>query len=260
MILYFSGTGNSLWAAKRVAEALDDELVYIPDAMQGDCHFAIGNGERLGFVIPVHGWRPPLLVRRFLERCEWSLPSSGAPYTYIIYTAGDTVGRAVEYFEGDLAKQGLQLDAAFSLIMPESYVGLPLMDVDTKAKEAEKKLKAAADLTEYIEDIRQCRKGIRKTTVGPLPSLLSGPVGAFFVKRLVTDKPFKVVDSRCTACGACAKACPVGNIDGGRGRKPRWRHKGDCLSCFACYHHCPNHAIEYGWRTRNKGQYYYTRQ
>ena len=29
MILYFSGTGNSQWAARRLAEALDDEVVSI---------------------------------------------------------------------------------------------------------------------------------------------------------------------------------------------------------------------------------------
>lgn len=243
-----------------MAEATDDELVCIPHAMRDGRQLAIGYGERLGFVIPVHGWRPPLLVRRFLERCELRLTSPQAPYTYIIYTAGDNIGRAVEYLEGDLGRRGLRIDAAFSLIMPESYVGLPFMDVDSQAKEAEKKRKAAADLAEYIEDIRQCRKGVRKTTPGAFPSLLSGPIGAFFARRLVTDKPFWVADGRCTGCGACAKACPVGNIDGGKGRKPRWLHSGDCLSCFACYHHCPHHAIEYGWRTWKKGQYYYTRQ
>ena len=31
MIFYFSGTGNTLWAAQQLAEATGEELLYIPD-------------------------------------------------------------------------------------------------------------------------------------------------------------------------------------------------------------------------------------
>ena len=33
MIFYFSGVGNSRWVAEQIAEALDDPLVFIPDAI-----------------------------------------------------------------------------------------------------------------------------------------------------------------------------------------------------------------------------------
>ena len=29
----------------------------------------------------------------------------------------------------------------------------------------------------------------------------------------------------------------------------------DCTSCLACYHVCPKHAVQYGRRTKRKGQY-----
>ena len=35
MIFYFTGTGNSLWVAKALSEALGEQLVSIADAMQG---------------------------------------------------------------------------------------------------------------------------------------------------------------------------------------------------------------------------------
>lgn len=38
---------------------------------------------------------------------------------------------------------------------------------------------------------------------------------------------------------------------------PTWIHNGECLTCFACYHHCPKKAIDYGHRTQHKGQYYF---
>ena len=55
-------------------------------------------------------------------------------------TAGDTVAKTIEHFQHLLmessAGQFLSLEAVFSLIMPESYVGLPSMDVDTKGERA----------------------------------------------------------------------------------------------------------------------------
>ena len=137
MIFYFSGTGNTKWAAKHVAARLNEELKFIPDELSTDMTYTVNPGESIGFIIPVHGWRPPLLVRRFLSQCQFI--HTDKVYTYIIYTAGDSIGKAVEIFENDLKHHGLTVDAALSLIMPESYVGLPFMDVDKVEKEKAKK-------------------------------------------------------------------------------------------------------------------------
>ena len=51
MIFYFSGTGNTRWAAKLVADRLGERLAYIPDMVESDCHFILEKGERLGFVL-----------------------------------------------------------------------------------------------------------------------------------------------------------------------------------------------------------------
>ena len=70
-------------------------------------------------------------------------------------------------------------------------------------------------------------------------------------------RPFRVDAEKCIKCGKCAAVCPVGDISFKKGCTPQWKHNGKCLSCFACYHHCPTRAIEYGGRTKGKGQYYY---
>ncbi|WP_446776238.1 EFR1 family ferrodoxin, partial [Macellibacteroides fermentans] len=72
-----------------------------------------------------------------------------------------------------------------------------------------------------------------------------------FNKYQVTAKPFFATDS-CISCGLCEKACPVHNIrvvD-----KPVWGEF--CTSCLACYHVCPQQAVQYGKATRNKHQYF----
>ena len=264
MIFYFSGTGNTRWAAQKVAAATGDRLVNIAEEMlaaetaqASDPQFTytLAQDERIGFFFPVHGWRPPRLVLDFLDRLH--LTNADSHYAYVVCTAGDNVGEAVSIFEKRLQTMGIKIDSAISLIMPESYVGLPFMDVDTPAKEQCKKMEADNKLTRFIADIMECRSGVRDITIGHWPRINSRLIGSVFVKKLVADRPFHVVADRCLHCGKCASVCPVANIHFEKGGEPSWLHNGKCLSCFACYHHCPTHAIEYGGRTKKKGQYYF---
>ena len=142
-----------------------------------------------------------------------------------------------------------------SLVMPESYVGLPFMDVDTPENEARKKAKAAADLARFIEIIKERRTGAEELTIGRWPRINSRLLGGFFTIRLITDKPFHVTTDLCTGCGLCAASCPTGNITPCDGNRPIWRHDGTCLACFACYHHCPTRSIAYGKISKGKGHY-----
>lgn len=255
MIFYFSGTGNSRWAARQLAEQTGEELVFIPDVTDGNTTFTLSKGERLGFVIPVHGWRPPLLVRNFIRKL--TVRQAEGAYTYLVCTAGDSIGKAADIFRSDLSKRGMTLSAAFTLIMPESYVGLPMMDVDPAEKEAAKLRQAQEDLQGFAELIYN-KVEKEQLVKGPIPWFFSGPVGSYFVNRLVSDKKFHVAEERCIRCGKCAEVCPVGDIAGGKGLSPTWQHNGRCLTCFSCYHHCPTHAIAFGKRTEGKGQYYLT--
>ena len=264
MIFYFSGTGNTRWAAQKVAAATADRLVNIAEEMlaaetaQASDHqftYTLAQDERIGFFFPVHGWRPPRLVLDFLDRLH--LTNADSHYAYVVCTAGDNVGEAVSILEKRLQTMGIKIDSAISIIMPESYVGLPFMDVDTPAKEQCKKMEADNKLTRFIADIMECRSGVRDITIGHWPRINSRLIGSVFVKKLVTDRPFHVVADRCLHCGKCASVCPVANIHFEKGGEPSWLHNGKCLSCFACYHHCPTHAIEYGGRTKKKGQYYF---
>ena len=260
MIFYFSGTGNTEWAARMLADALGDTLIYIPTALKGDCHYALREGESIGFCFPVHGWRPPKIVRQFIDRLSIESDSPSPRFTYAVCTAGDNIGETIDILSQHLAKRGFHLDSAFSLIMPESYVGLPFMDVDTKKKEMIKKQMAAEDMKICIPLIREHREGIFHLVRGHWPKINSRVIGGFFERYLITDTPFHVVSDRCVKCGICADVCPVEDIQGGLGTEPEWKHEGICLSCFTCYHHCPHHAIEYGGRTRHKGQYFYNRR
>ena len=274
MIFYFSGTGNSKWAAKTLALETGDTLVSIPEVIKSDCSFTIEKDEHVGFIFPIHGWRVPNIVKEFLTKLTIKTlgedTSHVKHYCFCLVTAGDSIGKAMERFQQQLksvtVNDALSLKAVCSLIMPESYVGLPGMDVDTKEKELEKKELASKQLKEFSNILKQHPHkdsnqiwGWNQLIRGPIPSFFSGPVGGFFERFLITDKPFHVDSRRCVKCGICANVCPVSDIKGGLGFEPEWLHNGKCLTCFSCYHHCPHHAIEFGKRTQKKGQYFYNK-
>ena len=119
MIFYFSGTGNTKWAAEQLALATGDELRYIPDEIRKEkCEYTLQEGERLGFCFPTHGWQPPRIVRDFIGKSTFKNVS----YVYALTTCGDNMGYAMRIFNKELGRKGLHTDAAFAVVMPESNV------------------------------------------------------------------------------------------------------------------------------------------
>lgn len=255
MIYYFSATGNTLWAARQVAAATGERLVNMAEVATDGTSFTLSPNERVGILFPIHGWRPPSLVRDFVRRLR--VKNAGGHFCYALCTAGDDIGESIRLLRDDLAVAGLHLDSAWSLVMPESYVGLPLMDVDTPEHEQEKKAAAVKRLDDLLPEIVHRTCGIFRLDLSHWPRINTRVLGYAFLHWLVSDRPFHVVKERCVKCGVCARVCPVRDIAGGKRQFPSWLHTGRCLTCFACYHHCPHHAIEFGCRTRHKGQYFF---
>ena len=233
MIFYFSGTGNTRWAAETLAQATGERMLFIPEEQQGSCEYTLAEGERIGFVFPTHGWH------------------------YALTTCGDSIGVAMDILNSDLRKAGLPVATSlFSLVMPESYVCLPYMYTDTPEKEQRKIARAQEQLKEFTELVVNREVGETHIRKGPAPWVMSHVVGNYFNGKMVTDKKFSVDSEVCIHCGKCEEVCPTGDVTLTDGL-PIWHHDGSCTCCLACYHHCPKHAINYGKITRRRGQYYF---
>ena len=255
MIFYFSGTGNTRWAAERLSEVTGERLFFIPEEVKkGVNDYQLQEGERLGFCFPVHGWQPPRIVRRFIRQSTFHL--SPSTFVYALVTCGDSIGRTMEILNKELAPKGLQAQSLFSLVMPESYVCLPFMYTDSPEREKEKITKATDNLEHYATMIVERKRGEVHTVRGVTPWTFSHVIGAYFNARMISDKKFTVDNDLCIHCGRCQKACPTGDILMTNGL-PTWQHDGSCTNCLACYHHCPQHAINYGKITLQRGQYYF---
>ena len=249
MIFYFTGTGNTRWAAQQLAEATGEALIYIPDELRkNELHFKLQDGERLGFCFPTHGWQPPRIVREFIRRSTFNVHRS--TYIYALTTCGDNMGYAMRIFEKELRQKGLHTDARFAVVMPESNVCFSFLHLDTDEKARQKVEAARLRMAHISQVVTERQRDVKELVKGGIPFTYTYIIGGYYNKHLITDKKFWVDQEACIQCGLCQKLCPVDDI---KGAPPVWQHNERCTNCLTCYHHCPVHAIH--WGNMKRGQY-----
>lgn len=244
IIYYFTGTGNSLAAARKVAAALGDtDLVPIASLVNTPGRI-IPAAERVGIACPVYDAGLPLIVKEFSER----LDAGAVPYVFGIVTMGGMGVSALHQLNGILA-QGCRkkLDAAFAVKMPGNF---PPVGVPPSGEEREEILRNAdtqlAAIAVMIEKGQAVPPGF-----SPITSLMRFLLYPPFVKNVHgMDTSFSVEDT-CTSCGTCAHVCPVGNIRMENDRPVFLHH---CELCCACLHFCPAEAIQLNTMQGTKGR------
>jgi len=247
VIYYFTGTGNSLAAAKKIAAGLGDcELVPIASLADttGDI---VPSAGRVGIVCPVYDMGLPVIVAEFAGR----LGLAGTRYVFGVVTMGGAGISALHQLNRIIKKKNhRRLDAGFAVKMPGNFPPVH-RPPEGKGREA---ILAGADgqLKEIAARIKKCEPV--RLGFSPLSSLMYLVTYRFFSRAAHTgDKDFSVSDA-CTSCGTCAKVCPVNNIEMVQGR-PAWQHH--CEFCCACLHFCPTEAIDlHSMRgTKGRGRY-----
>lgn len=248
MIFYFSGTGNSLHAARVVAEAQGERLVSIAEevARAGNTfEYTLAENELLGFVYPIFAWAPPRIAMDFIKRMS---VKGGAGYVFAISTCGSEEGDSTRLLGKALARKGLRLDSAFSLQMPNSYI----IGYDVDSEESERSaLRAAEQRLETINTLLSRKKtGVYQLSKGGSPRLKTAVINWLFSRFALRTGKFYATDA-CTRCGLCERICPVHTIS--LAQKPVWGKA--CTQCLACINRCPARAIQYGKGTLNRGRY-----
>ena len=246
MILFFSGTGNSNYVAKRIADALGDEIVNLNARIKASDTSSIETGERVIIVTPTYAWRIPRVVRDWLLKTELR----GAKQAWFVMTCGSEIGNADRYNRELCTEKAISCMGTAQIVMPENYIAMFAAPQADAAREIV--AKAEPNIDRAIAAIRagECFAPTRNNLYD---RLLSGPVNPIFYKFCVKADAFTVSDT-CIGCGQCAKRCPMNNVTLKDG-KPVWGR--NCTHCMACICYCPVSAIEYGKKSVGQPRYHF---
>lgn len=245
MIFYFTGTGNSLFAAKKIANITNDSTADMSSALcQGKLEYNLSQGERLGFVFPVYFSGLPCVVAEFIKKAK--IKTNEDTYVYAVVTFGGAATGSDVGLKKALSAKGMSLDYLAGVKMTDNYLVMFEIDEDEKIKSTAKR---AADELDVIAN--EIDKRCEKLYSGGFMSKIANPFMQFLYERMRTTKKFS--SNGCVACGLCEKICPVGAIEIKDG-KPAWI-KSKCSHCMACINRCPKKAINYGKKTVSRGRY-----
>lgn len=248
MIFFFTGTGNSEYAARRIAKKIKVDAVSIGESIKaGVSRFRLDDGEALGFVFPIYAWSVPGIVNRFITGME--LENYSDQHVFAVFTCGASIGSAYADLKKTLAKKGIELKYARDLMMPENYIVM----FKSTPPEKQEKIFAAADLAinAIARDVAAKKEDVIITGRNPA-RVFSFAMNRLFRKYALGTRKFHVTDA-CISCEFCEKVCPESAIVIEEGR-PKW-HKESCAKCMACINRCPVQAIEYGGSTKNRQRY-----
>ena len=248
-IYYFTGTGNSLYVAKDIADLIDAGLIPIASAVKQDV--IESDAEVLGMVFPVYINELPVIIKEFAGKLK-----TKAGYIFAVATFGGASGASLFMLRDILSQNKIELNAGFGVHMPQNTFYKWWEHPEKVCRRWEKKKTTAA----------------RRILAGKEGFFLPSPILEFAMRKLhnsrikpafrkamlemtgadesmgtdemmhISGKSYKVSDA-CNGCGSCAEVCPKGNIEILDGR-PVWGES--CEACLACFNYCPQNAISGG--------------
>lgn len=231
IIYYFSGTGNSLRTAVRIAEGIGGaEIVSVRCDAEA---VPARDADVIGFVCPVYEWDMPGTMKEFVKR----LAVNPNAYIFMVATYVAIHGRAFETMEQILSVKKAHLSYGYALrcVASQCTAYAPFPPEKLMIPYMERNM---GRITREISE----RKNRAYPTMGWLARKLYPKLMTPYMEvEKEYDKGF-YTDERCVGCESCSKVCPTQNITFRQGH-PVWNHH--CHGCMACVAYCPTKAIQF---------------
>lgn len=226
----FSGTGNSLYVAKKIGETIQNSKIFNllkENDSNRDC-------SRLGIIFPVYGFSIPAVVKKYLLSTDFS------KYDYIF--AVSTKGGSPEFCYQDinklLGKKGKMLSAYFTLKMPNnSYF---IHDFDTEDEIKSKMEICNETIAEIITMVNEKKRNYPQKLRSVKYRLINYLVSA---TKFINFGNHFYIEGDCTGCGVCQEMCPSKKIEI-IDKKPVWKKDVTCYTCTTCLNYCPSRVIK----------------
>ena len=243
LIFCFSGTGNSLKAAKDIAETLRDGNNMTEIVLMKNAYKLSGQYNRIGFVFPSYAGGVPKAVVAYIKALE--ITASAADYFFTVVTCGGAARNTLPMLRDTLAGKGISLNYGKELNMVGNYIAMyaPRTDIEEALTSANK------EIVIYAQAIKD-KKAAANIGKSKLNAAVFYKMGNQFFK--MNAKQLHVSDA-CASCGQCEKLCPAKSIKM-ENNKPvfTWR---TCSQCMACIQWCPKEAINCGKKTIERARY-----
>jgi ferredoxin/flavodoxin len=233
-IYFFSGTGNTYLAAKKITETLQKNecsvnLIPIEKAKPDEIDLSKTIG--LGFTIAC--WNTYPFVRNFYE----NLPAANGTEIFIFTTMGDSSLRMAENTAYILSKKGYKVIGAKGFRMPNNFINVrPHRENEIRVR------KSYLQIEDFASDMLNNASAPRKTNLFFRSCYIISKFITNMWKCKISQRimRFKTIKEKCIKCKLCFEICPSGNIS--YYEYPVF-DKNKCLFCLRCISYCPPQAI-----------------
>ena len=252
VIYCFSGTGNTakicgLYRDEFEKNGVDVTLYKVRAGFENLPN--PNDFDIVGFAYPVHAFNAPKIM---LELAK-ALPRADKKY-FVVKSSGEPLHLndiSSTKMKSILKRKGYCQFAEYHYVMPYNMIFRHTDEIATKMWKTASAL-APIEAREVLASTPHMLKRI------PFAGILAWIMRIEHSAMKLNGRRFKVDAKKCINCGACAKNCPVGNIEIKDGK---FRFKGDCLMCARCSFNCPTDAFDIallnGWRVNGKYNFSY---
>ncbi|WP_413854414.1 EFR1 family ferrodoxin [Candidatus Ruminimicrobium bovinum] len=233
-IYVFSGTGNTLMVANKIAEVFNkNSCIASVDKMEHVQPRDIKLGTTVGIGFTTAFWNTYPFVRNWID----NLPDGNKTKVFLFTTMGDSSCGMIAHIAKILENKNYKVIGAKGFIMPNNFLLVRSDKANKKRIE-----KTFVKVEEYVKGIINSKGYVRKNNFF---SSVSFFISSFITTKLWNTKlakkimKFKTDKTKCNACGMCAEICPLGNIN--IKEFPEFGNK--CIFCLRCVSYCPQQAM-----------------
>lgn len=250
-IIYFSGTGNSKWAAEKSLEILrgkniEAEIVNIEEG-RDKVEELMDKSDKLIVTYPIYGSDMP----RNLKKILLSINPRENKKAMLVCTQMVFSGDTNMYMRKVLKKNNIDVTVVGELMMSNNicsplFPTKPLSGEELKGNLEENYSKLEGLIEKFANDEEVYKKTTFIDKIGGVGQRIGFNGTANFHSRVFST------NERCTLCGYCQKVCPVGGVKV-EGGKVKWNK--NCVLCARCYNSCPTQGINVLKASKNKEKY-----
>lgn len=250
---YFSGTGNTGWAAAQFEKAAkengDECRSFSIETPPEDLNTVVEDTDILGLAFPVYAMNIPAIMQAFIERLCTALKSqhSAMPF-YVIVTAGYADGCGPYEVLHQFPPRMVRLRGYAGLTIALNLYAPPRSGSLLSPEKMQKRLDVAQKKINKLADALHA--GRKSIPPGPYSIVLFRKKMMALNQNMYSE--LSVCPDTCTNCRLCIQNCPSGAmqlIDG------QIQTTQGCTACFRCFNYCPTASIWYKGRYADPSLY-----